>query len=70
MFSVVFYVQSLSPIEPPPDTSVPPLFRALLAPPDRVGTFTAVAAIAAVTLIVLVLSSFRAKELEINYSAD
>jgi ABC-type transport system involved in multi-copper enzyme maturation permease subunit len=70
MFSVVFYLQSLTPIEPPPDTSVPPLFRALIAPPERVDTFTAVAVIAAVTIVVLTLSSFRANELEINYSAD
>jgi ABC-type transport system involved in multi-copper enzyme maturation permease subunit len=70
MFSVVFYVQSLAPIDPPPDVNVPPLFRALIAPPERVAPFTAVAVMAAVTLVVLALSSLRAKELEINYSAD
>jgi hypothetical protein len=70
MFSVVFYVQSLTPIDPPPDVTVPPLFRALIAPPERVAPFTAVAVIVGVTLVVLVLSSFRANDLEINYSAD
>lgn len=70
MFSVVFYLQSLTPIDPPPDTSVPPLFRALIAPAERVEPFTAVAIIATVTLVLLVLSTLRANELEINYSAD
>jgi ABC-type transport system involved in multi-copper enzyme maturation permease subunit len=70
MASVVFYVQSLCPIEAPPDVTIPPALLALVAPPERVSTFAGIAVMAALALVVLVCSGFFSRNLEINYSAD
>jgi len=70
MASVVFYLQSLCPIEPPPDVNIPPALLALVAPAGRVGTFTGIAVMAALSVLVLAASGFLSRRLEINYSAD
>jgi len=70
MASIVFYLQSLCPIEPLPDTTIPPLLRSLVAPAESVSTFIGIAAIAAFSLIVLIASGLYSRKLEINYSAD
>ncbi|HLQ78286.1 MAG TPA: hypothetical protein VK210_13085 [Terriglobia bacterium] len=70
MASVVFYLQSLCPIEPPPDATIPPMLRALVAPVERVSTFTGIVVLAAVTIAVLIASGHKARKLEINYGTD
>jgi len=70
MASVVFYLQSLCPIEAPPDATIPPMLRALVAPVERVSTFTGIVVLAAVTIVVLVASGQKARKLEINYGTD
>ena len=70
MASVVFYLQSLCPIEPPPDVTIPPALLALVAPAGRVSTFTGIAVVAALSLLILAGSGLLSRKLEINYSAD
>jgi len=70
MASVVFYLQSLCPIEAPPDVTIPPAFLALVAPAERVGTFTGIAVMVTLTLLVLAASGLLSRKLEINYSVD
>jgi hypothetical protein len=70
MASVVFYLQSLSPIEALPDQNLPPLLRNLLAPVERLDILTSLGVILVLTALVLVFSSFHIRKLEINYSAD
>jgi ABC-type transport system involved in multi-copper enzyme maturation permease subunit len=70
MASVVFYLQSLSPIEAMPDQNLPPLLRSLLAPAERVEILTSIGVILALTALVLVFSSVHTRKLEINYSSD
>jgi len=70
MASIVFYLQSLCPIEPPQDINIPPALRLLVAPAESVDTFTGIAVIAALSILVLVASGLYSRKLEINYSAD
>ena len=70
MASVVFYLQSLCPMEAPPDVTIPPALLALVAPAERVSTFTGIAVMAALSLLVLAFSGLMARNLEINYSVD
>jgi hypothetical protein len=70
MASVVFYVQSLCPIEPPTDATIPPALLALVAPVERVGTFAGIAVMATLALVAVAGSGIISRNLEINYSAD
>ena len=70
MLSVVFYLQSLCPVEAPPDRTIPPLLRALVAPAERVSTSTGIIVTIVAAAAILLYSSLKARRLEINYSAD
>jgi ABC-type transport system involved in multi-copper enzyme maturation permease subunit len=70
MASVVFYLQSLCPVEAPPDRTIPVILQALVAPVQRVSTSTGILVMIAVAAAVLLFSSLKARQLEINYSAD
>lgn len=70
MASVVFYLQSLSPIEAMPDQNLPPLLRSLLAPVERVEILSSLGFILVLTAVLLVVSGRHTRKLEINYSAD
>jgi len=70
MASIVFYLQSLCPIEPPPDMTIPPMLRSLVAPAESVDAFTGIAALAVISVLVLIASGIYSRKLEINYSAD
>src|SRR4029077_15620301 len=61
MASVVFYLQSLCPVEPPPDRTIPPLLQALVAPAQRVSTATGIMVMVAVAGAVLLYSSLKAR---------
>jgi hypothetical protein len=69
-FSVLYYVQSLSPVPPPVDPGVPVLLRLLLSPPDPLSTIPAVLGLLAVTALVLYCASRAVVRLEINYGTD
>jgi len=70
MASVVFYLQSLCPVEAPPDRTIPPMLQALVAPLEKVSTSTGILVVLALTGLVLLYSGLKARELEINYSSD
>ncbi|MHC4708137.1 MAG: hypothetical protein ACYS8I_13745 [Planctomycetota bacterium] len=67
--SMIYYLQSLCPVTVSRD-NLPPLMSLLISPTEPATTMTAVIRIVLLTLIVLVLASFIARKLEINYSTD
>lgn len=69
-FSVIYYLQSLSPVPPPMDPEMPALVRLLLAPAEPAPALFAVLGLFAVTGLVLWTASRAVRRLEINYSTD
>ena len=67
--SMIYYLQSLCPVTAS-QGNLPPLMYLLISPTQPAATLTAVTRIVLLTLIVLVLASFIARKLEINYSTD
>ncbi|MDT8301256.1 MAG: ABC transporter permease subunit [Sedimentisphaerales bacterium] len=67
--SMIYYLQSLCPVTASQD-NLPPLMYLLISPTEPAAALTAVTRIVLLTLIVLVLASFIARKLEINYSTD
>ncbi len=67
--SMIYYLQSLCPVTASQD-NLPPLIGLLISPTQPATTITAVIRIVLLTLFVLVLASFIARKLEINYSTD
>jgi hypothetical protein len=69
-FSVIYYLKSLCPVDipSPPDTS--PLLSLLVSNPDPVSTPVAICGIMAVALLVLYVSSFQVRRMEINYTTE
>ena len=67
--SMIYYLQSICPVTASQD-NLPPLLGLLISPTQPATTLTAVTRIVLLTLFVLVLASFIARKLEINYSTD
>jgi hypothetical protein len=67
--SMIYYLQSICPVTASQD-NLPPLLGLLISPTQPATTITAVTCIVLLTLFVLVLASFIARKLEINYSTD
>jgi len=67
--SMIYYLQSLCPVTASRD-NLPPLLGLLISPTQPATTITAITCIVLLTLFVLVLASFIARKLEINYSTD
>jgi len=68
--SMIYYLQSLCPVNAPPDKNLPPLINLLISPTESATTLTSVTCIVFLTLLVLILASRLARKLEINYSTD
>ncbi len=68
--SMIFYLQSLSPVNAARDGNMPPLFSLLISPTDPATPAYAITGILLLTLGILVIASFLARRLEINYSTD
>ena len=68
--SMIFYLQSLSPVNAARDGNMPPMFSLLISPTQPATATFAITGILLLTLIVLVGASFLARRLEINYSTD
>jgi ABC-type transport system involved in multi-copper enzyme maturation permease subunit len=68
--SVLHYLQSLCPVAPPLDPSVPPLARMILAPAAPTSAWAAITGLLAVTALVLYVASRTARRLEINYGTE
>jgi hypothetical protein len=68
--SVIFYLQSLSPLVAPPDANLSALQKLFVTFAEPVSPPWAVLGLFAVTAAVLVLAARKARGIEINYSTD
>jgi len=69
-FSVIYYVQALCPVVPPPDPDMPAALQLLFSPASPPSKVLAVGGLLLVTALVLWLASRAVRKLEINYSTD
>ncbi len=68
--SVIYYVQALCPVVPPPDPDMPAILQLLFSPANPPSKLVAVAGLLLVTAVVLWLAARAVRKLEINYSTD
>jgi len=68
--SMIFYLQSLCPVDAARDGNMPPVFSLLLSPTNPATPARAIIGIGILTLVVLVGASYLSRRLEINYSTD
>jgi len=69
-FSVIYYLKSLCPVDIPSPPGMPALMSLLISNPDPVSTPVAILGIMIVALLVLYISSFQARRMEINYTTE
>lgn len=69
-FSVIYYLKSLCPVDIPSPPGTPPLLSLLVSNPDPVSTPVAIIGIMTVALLVLYVSSFQVRRMEINYTSE
>ena len=69
-FSVIYYLKSLCPVDIPSPPDMPPLMSLLISNPDPVSTPVAILGIMIVALLVLYVSSFQVRRMEINYTTE
>ncbi len=69
-FSVIFYLQSLCPVVAPPNSEIPEALQLLITTAAPTPGPIAVAGLLALAAGILFLAMRRARNLEINYSAD
>jgi hypothetical protein len=69
-FSVIYYLKSLCPVDIPTPPGTPPLLALLVSNSDPVSAPVAILGIAAVALLVLYLSTFQVRRMEINYTTE
>jgi len=68
--SVIFYLQSLSPVVAPPDANMPAFQRLLVTAAEPVPAAWAIVGLLVVTILILAVAARKARTLEINYSTD
>lgn len=68
--SIIFYLQSLSPVVAPPDANLPALAKLLVSAAEPASAAVSVLGLLAVTILVLAVAARKARKLEINYSTD
>jgi hypothetical protein len=69
-FSVIYYLKSLCPVDIPTPPGTPPLLALLVSNPDPVSTPVAVLGIVFVAVLILYLSTFQVRRMEINYTTE
>ncbi len=69
-FSVIYYLKSLCPVDVPVDRSVPPPLALMALNVEPVAPFVAVLGLVAVAGALLLMASFKARRLEINYGSE
>jgi hypothetical protein len=69
-FSVIYYLKSLCPVEIPSPPGTSPLMALLVSNADPVSTPVAILGIVAVALLILYVSSFQVRRMEINYTSE
>jgi ABC-type transport system involved in multi-copper enzyme maturation permease subunit len=68
--SVIFYLQSLSPVVAPPDAKMPALQKLFVTAAEPVPAAWALLGLLTLTILVLAVAARKARALEINYSTD
>jgi len=68
--SVIFYLQSLSPVVAPPDANMPALQKLLVTAAEPVAPTWALLGLLTLTVLVLAVAARKARKIEINYSTD
>jgi ABC-type transport system involved in multi-copper enzyme maturation permease subunit len=69
-FSVMYYLKSLCPVEIPVPPGTPPALSLLVSNPDPVSAPVAILSIVIVASLVLYVSSFQVRRMEINYTSE
>ncbi len=69
-FSVIYYLKSLCPVDVPSPPGMPPLLSLLVSNPDKVSAQVAILGIVMVSLVVLYVSGFQVRRMEINYTSE
>jgi ABC-type transport system involved in multi-copper enzyme maturation permease subunit len=69
-FSVIYYLKSLCPMDIPTPPGMPPLMQLLISNPDPVSTPVAILSIVILAVLVLYVSSFQVRRMEINYTTE
>lgn len=69
-FSVIYYLKSLCPVDIPSPPGTPPLLSLLVSNPDPVSAPVAILGIVIVSALVLYVSSFQVRRMEINYTSE
>lgn len=70
LFSVIFYLQSLCPVAPPADSTMPAILAALISVAEPATLTRAVVTVVLLAAVMLALALRSARKLEINYSTD
>lgn len=68
--SLIYYLQSMCPVAPPADNTLPISLASLISAAEPTRTSVAIGGLLILTLALLVASAFRARRLEINYGTD
>jgi ABC-type transport system involved in multi-copper enzyme maturation permease subunit len=68
--SVIYYLKSLCPVDIPAPPGMPPLMQLLISNPDPVSTPVAILSIVILAVLVLYVSSFQVRRMEINYTTE
>ncbi len=69
-FSVIYYLKSLCPVDIPSPPGTPPLLSLLVSNPDPISAPVAILGLMFVSLLVLYVSSFQVRRMEINYTTE
>jgi hypothetical protein len=68
--SVIFYLQSLCPVVPPTDTTMPAVLASLVSASEPASPALAVGTVSVLAVAVLFFAARLSRQLEINYSVD
>ena len=69
-FSVIYYLKSLCPVDIPSPPGTPALLSLLVSNPDPVSRPAAILGVVGVSLLVLYISTFQVRRMEINYTTE
>jgi hypothetical protein len=69
-FSVIYYLKSLCPVDIPSPPGMPSILSLLVSNPDPVSMPIAILGIVIVSLLVLYVSGFQVRRMEINYTSE
>jgi hypothetical protein len=69
-FSVIYYLKSLCPVDIPSPPGMPGILSLLVSNPDPVSMPVAILGIVIVSLLVLYISGFQVRRMEINYTSE